>query len=52
MEYAHSKRLTELYRNMQLPQREVLGIEDCFEFMQQELIDLLHEKIEDILERY
>ncbi len=49
MEYEHSKRLNELFRDIDIPKTEVLGIEDRFEFMDKELIELLTEKTNGII---
>ena len=47
MEYKHSKRLNELYRHIHLPVTKVLNIEDRFNYMDKELIDILTEKTEE-----
>ena len=49
MEYEHSKRLNELFRDIDIPKTEVLGIEDRFEFMDKELIEILTEKTNEII---
>ncbi len=52
MEYEHSKRLTKLYRHLDIPDVEVLGIEDLYDYMDEELISILTEKTNDILNYY
>lgn len=49
MEYEHSKRLYQLFRNIDIPKTEVLEIEDNFDFMDKELIELLTEKTNEII---
>lgn len=41
MEDAHKSRLRKAYRGIDLPRIEVLHIEDEYEFMDEELVDLL-----------
>ena len=49
MEYEHSKRLLDLYRKIDIPKTEVLEIEDRFEYMDKELIEILTEKTNEII---
>ena len=49
METEQRKKILELYRHMQFPPIEVLNIEDNYEFMDEELIQMLTERINGIL---
>ncbi len=49
METGHKARISGTYRHLQLPKIEVLNIEDEFEFMDEELVQLLSERINDTL---
>lgn len=52
MEYEHSKRFNELYRHIDTPKIEILEIEDRFEFMDEELIEVLNDKTNEILKLF
>lgn len=45
MEYEHSKRLRQLFGNLDLPRTEVLKIKDNYDYMDEKLISILTEKI-------
>ena len=49
METGHRARISDNYRHLQLPKMEVLNIEDEFEFMDEELVQLLTDRINDTL---
>jgi len=49
MESEHRSKIRELYRQLELPKIEVLNISDDYEFMNIELVQLLTEKINEIL---
>ncbi len=49
MEYSQRVQISELYRSLELPKIEVLDIEDDYEFMDEELIEILKERINDTL---
>ena len=49
METGHRVRISGTYRHLQLPKMEVLNIEDEFEFMDDELVQLLIDRINDTL---
>jgi len=49
METDHRSKIKDLYRHIQLPRLEILNIPDDYDFMDDELIDLLTDKINDIL---
>ncbi len=49
MEREHKVRILEIYRYLDLPQIEVLEIEDEYEFMDEELVDMLESRINDTL---
>jgi len=49
METGHRARISGTYRHLRLPKIEVLNIEDEFEFMDVELIQLLTDRINDTL---
>ncbi len=48
METRQRAKLRELYMNLELPNIEILDIPDNYEFMAEELIQLLTERINDI----
>ena len=45
METGHRAKIQGLYRHMDLPVIEILNIADDYEFMDEELIDMLRERI-------
>jgi protein-tyrosine phosphatase len=47
METEHRSKIKELYRQINLPQIEVLYIDDDYEFMDDELIQILTDKINE-----
>ena len=49
MEAGHRARISGTYTHLQLPKIEVLNIEDEFEFMDEELVQLLTDRINDTL---
>lgn len=49
METSHRAKIRELYRHLYLPSVEVLHIADDYEFMDDELIEILTDKINDSL---
>jgi protein-tyrosine phosphatase len=49
MEDSHSSRIKKDYRNLDLPPIEVLHIDDEYDYLQPELIDLLKDRIEVIV---
>jgi predicted protein tyrosine phosphatase len=49
METNHRAKLREMYRHLQLPPIEVLRIADDYEFMDEELIQLLTNRINSML---
>ena len=49
MEYNQSKRVSEAYRSLELPKIEVLQIEDEYEYLNEELIEMLTERINSVL---
>lgn len=49
METGHRARIWGLYRHLELPTIEVLNIPDEYEFMNDELIELLTDRINDTL---
>jgi protein-tyrosine phosphatase len=49
MEDHHKNWILGLFRHLELPPIEVLGIEDEFEYLNKELIDLLQERINSTL---
>lgn len=49
METRHRGKIWELYRYLELPAIEVLGIPDDFEFMDNELVEILTDKINNTL---
>jgi len=50
MEHGHKARIQGLYRHLQLPPIEVLHIEDNYEFLDDELVDLLTERMNNTLQ--
>lgn len=50
METGHRAKIWELYKHLDLPKIEVLDIQDEYEFMNAELIQLLTNRINDTLE--
>jgi Predicted protein tyrosine phosphatase len=50
MEKGHKNKISNLYRNIELPRIEVLDIEDNYEYLEEELIELLKERINQTLE--
>ncbi len=52
MEFEHSKRIGEIFANVELPPIEVLNILDEFDFMNVELISFLKEGTEWIIKKY
>lgn len=46
MEYKHSKRIGELYRNSLIPKVHVLNIPDIYDFMDEKLIFLLNKSVD------
>jgi len=49
METDHRKKIEELYRNLELPIIHVLDIDDDYEFMDEDLIEMLRDGINDKL---
>ena len=49
MEDGHKARISDQYRHLDLPSIYVLHIEDEYEFMQSELVEILEERIPNIL---
>ena len=49
MEYNQSKRVSEAYRSLELPKIEVLQIQDEYEYLNEELIEMLTERINSVL---
>lgn len=52
MERDHRSKIKDLYGHLEISKLEVLDIPDEFEFMDEELIEILTEKINSILEKY
>ncbi|MCU0438912.1 MAG: protein-tyrosine-phosphatase [Raineya sp.] len=52
MEREQSKHIKDIYNYLEIPTIEVLNIPDEFEFMDEELITILNEKIELMIEKY
>ncbi|SHO62016.1 protein-tyrosine-phosphatase [Algoriphagus zhangzhouensis] len=50
METDHRQKIVKLYRNLDLPIIKVLHIPDDYEYMDDELIDLLHDRINEAFE--
>ena len=48
MEDAHSGRIQELYRHCDIPEMHVLHIEDEYDYLDDELIEMLHDRIDGI----
>ena len=51
MEYEHKSKIRELYRHLELPTIEVLAIPDDYEYMDEELVETLTDRINDTLKR-
>lgn len=51
METDHRAKIKDLYSHMQLPKIEVLFVADEYEFMDEELVALLRDKINEIVDR-
>lgn len=49
METGHKSRISGTYKHLKLPKIEVLNIDDEFEFMDEELIELLTDRINETL---
>lgn len=49
METNHRSRISSTYRHLSIPEIEVLNIDDEFEFMDEELVQLLTDRINNIL---
>jgi len=49
MEAEQRAKIWELYKHLELPMIEVLNIPDDFEFMEEELIEMLSDRINDTL---
>ena len=49
MEIGHAARISGTYRHLLLPKIEVLDIEDIYEYLDTELIELLTDRINDTL---
>lgn len=49
METGQRAKIRELYRHMKLPKIEILNIADDYEFMNEELVEMLTERINDNL---
>ncbi|CAG5000344.1 hypothetical protein DYBT9275_02444 [Dyadobacter sp. CECT 9275] len=49
METRQRAKLSELYRHMELPKVEILNITDDYEFMDEELIEMLTDRMNDAL---
>ena len=49
METEHRSKIWELYRHIELPDIEVLNIPDEYEFMDEELVELLTDRMNDTL---
>ncbi len=49
MEYRQKKRIVAAYRTIELPEIEVLHIDDLYEYMNAELIELLKDGVNDYL---
>ena len=49
MEIGHRARISGLYRHLNLPRIEILHIEDEYEFMDEELVQMLKERINNTL---
>lgn len=51
MESEHRSKIKEFYKHIQLPRIDILNIPDDYEFMDDELVDLLTDKINDTLKQ-
>ena len=51
MEQEHRSRIHDVYNNVPIPPIEILNIEDDYEFMDIELIELLQDRINEALNR-
>ena len=51
METEQRSKIRELYTHLELPRIEVLNIPDDYEFMDEELVEILTDKINDTLQR-
>lgn len=51
METEQRAKIRELYRHLELPEIEVLHIPDDYEFMDEELIDMLPDRINGVLSK-
>lgn len=51
METEHRSKIRELYNNLQLPKIVVLNIADVYEYLDEDLIQILHDKIDEIIEQ-
>lgn len=51
MEAEQRAKIWELYKHLELPMIEVLNIPDDFEFMEEELVEMLSDRINDTLGR-
>ena len=49
METAQRAKIWELYRHLELPAVEILDIPDDYEFMDEELVEMLSDRINDVL---
>jgi predicted protein tyrosine phosphatase len=49
METGHRAKISGLYRHMDLPTIEILNIADDYEFMDEELVEMLRDRINDTL---
>ena len=49
MDHGQRARIWNLYRELDLPPIEILGIEDEYDFMNEELIEILTNRINDTL---
>ena len=51
MENKQREKVREIYKHLQLPKIEILNISDDYEFMDEELVDMLVERINQSLQR-
>ena len=51
MEKEQRAKIQDVYRHVKLPTIEVLNIEDDYEFMDLELVELVRDKVNDVLKR-
>lgn len=51
METDHRAKVKELYRYLQLPKIEVLNIPDEYEYLDEELVQILNDKVNDAIMR-